>query len=181
MPEIIDNYTSQKVFESLKKRALLIWGAVLFISGIWVSATLFAPIAAAFEAGAQARPVYDFFGYVCHQMPARSFHLLGHQFAVCSRCFGVYFGILLGLLVYPLFRSMENAEPLPRFWLFLAIVPMGIDWSLTFFGIWENTHFTRVSTGIILGFACAVFIVPALIELAQMQLSRKRRKLKKAV
>ncbi len=75
---------------------------------------------------------------------------------------------LFGFFAYPFLRSIEEIEPLPRFWLFLALIPMGLDWSLGFFGIWENTHFSRFLTGLILGIMCAIFIIPALIELAEL-------------
>lgn len=173
MPETIDNYKPRKLSESLRKRAFLFWTAALLAAGIWVAAFVLTPVAAANGMDGFAAPAYDLFGYVCHQLPSRSFHLLGHKFAVCSRCTGVYFGLLLGLLAYPLFRRIDETEPLPRFWLILAMIPMAVDFSLTFFGIWENTHLTRVTSGLILGAACAVFIVPALAELAEI-LVRKR-------
>jgi uncharacterized membrane protein len=46
-------------------------------------------------------------------------------------------------------------------------VPISIDWSLTIFGIWENTHVSRFVTGAILGIACATYIVPALVEVVR--------------
>jgi uncharacterized membrane protein len=49
---------------------------------------------------------------------------------------------------------------------------MAIDWSLGFFGIWENTHFSRFLTGLIVGTACVIFIIPALIEMAQLLSNR---------
>jgi uncharacterized membrane protein len=51
---------------------------------------------------------------------------------------------------------------------------MAIDWSLGFFGIWENTHFSRFLTGLIVGIACAVFIIPASVEIAQLLSNRKK-------
>jgi uncharacterized membrane protein len=86
--------------------------------------------------------------------------------------FPLYFGLLAGLVVYPVIRGVDNIEPLPRFWLFASMVPIGIDWSLGVFGIWENNHGSRFITGLILGFACAVYIVPALVEIAR-NLSRR--------
>ncbi len=176
MPETIENYTSKDLHEGLKKQSFKIWSVVLFLVSAWVFLILLAPIARADNLVDISRPIYGFFGHICHQMPSRSFHLWGHQFAVCSRCFGVYFGLALGLAFYPLFRSMKEVEPLPRVWLILATFPIAIDWSLTFFGIWENTFFTRVATGLILGIACAIFIVPALVELSQMWLLRGRKR-----
>ncbi|MDQ3634303.1 MAG: DUF2085 domain-containing protein [Acidobacteriota bacterium] len=181
MPETIENYIPQNALKGLKKQTFKIWSVVLFLVAVWIFIILLAPIAAANGLNNISNPIYNFFSHICHQMPSRSFHTLDQQFAVCSRCFGVYFGILLGFIIYPLFRSMEKTEPFPRFWLFLAMIPIGVDWSLTVFGIWENTHFTRVLTGLILGFTCAIFIFPALVELSQIILVRKQSKLEKAV
>ncbi len=176
MPEAAENYKSNDFLNNLRYTAFWFWGIAALISAVWVFLILLAPIAKANGLNGISDPLYHFYSYICHQMPSRSFHILAHEFGVCSRCFGVYFGILIGLLAYPLTRSMDEVEPLPRIWLFLAIVPMAIDWSLTFFGIWENTYFTRVTTGLILGFACAIFIVPALVELTQIFLLKQQRK-----
>lgn len=180
MPETIEHYTPLDIIKGLKKQAYKVWGFVLFIVAIWVFVILLAPVAAANGLMGISEPIYNFYGHICHQIPTRSFHALGHQFAVCSRCFGVYFGLLIGFIIYPFFRSMEETEPFPRFWLFLSMIPMGLDWGLNIFGIWENTYFTRVTTGLILGITCAIYIVPALVELSQMILL-KRGKQKKAV
>jgi len=53
-------------------------------------------------------------------------------------------------------------------------VPMAVDWSLGVFGIWENTHLSRFMTGLILGAACATFIVPALVEIKRNMTLRRR-------
>ncbi len=179
MPEPIENYKSQKVVEGLKKQAFMIWGVISALVAAWVFVIILTPLAAASGLHSFADSVYNFYGYICHQMPSRSFHLVAHKFAVCSRCSGVYFGLLLGLLTYPLFRSMDETEPFPRFWLFLAMIPMGLDWALDLFGILENTHVTRFISGLILGFACAVFIVPALVELSEMILIKRLKRQEK--
>lgn len=168
MPETIENYTPQIVVNELKRSAMLAWSIGFLIAFIWVFLILLAPLAAAGDFSGVSNSIYTFFGYLCHQIPERSFHLDGHSFGVCSRCFGVYFGLLFGFIVYPIFRNINETEPFSRIWLFLALVPIGIDWSLTFFGIWENRHWSRFLTGMILGAACAVFIVPALVEIFQL-------------
>ena len=140
---------------------------------VWVLLTLAAPLAKAIGFVAISAPLYNFFGYICHQISDRSFHIGGEQFAVCSRCFGVYFGLVFGFAIYPLWRNITEIEPLPRFWLFLSLIPIGIDWSLTVFGIWENTHFSRFITGLILGVACATYIVPAIVEITRNLTQRK--------
>lgn len=169
-----ENYTPQIVVKDLKKKAILAWSVGFFIVFIWVFLILLAPIGKASNFHGVSNSIYTFFGYLCHQMPSRSFHLDGQAFAVCSRCFGVYFGLLFGFIIYPIFRNINETEPFSRVWLFLALVPIGIDWSLGAFGIWENTHWSRFITGVILGAACAVFIIPALVEIFQLLSRRKR-------
>ncbi len=174
MKQSIENYHPQVAVDKTRQRARLVWGVSGLIVFSWVLLILLAPVSEANNLTAVSNPLYKFFGYICHQIPSRSFHLENHSFAVCSRCFGVYFGLLASLIIYPLFRSIETVEPLPRFWLFLAMIPMAVDWSLGFFGIWENTLWSRFMTGLILGAACAVFIVPALVEIVRL-FSMKRR------
>ncbi len=166
------NYTSQTAQKILKKQAIKVWIAGFVAVFLWVFIILLAPIAEANNFKSVSAPIYTFFSFLCHQIPERSFHVESHAFAVCTRCFGVYFGLLLGFIVYPFSRSLDEIEPLPRFWLFLAIIPLAVDWSLGFFEIWENTRLSRFLTGLILGAACGIFIVPALVEIARL-LSRK--------
>jgi uncharacterized membrane protein len=168
------NYISLETAALMRKQAIRVWMAGLFLVLIWVLLIIGLPIAKANGFEAIISPLYHLFSFICHQIPERSFHLLGEPFAVCSRCFGVYFGLLFGFAVYPIWRDIAEIEPLPRFWLFLSLVPMSIDWSLTFFGIWENTHLSRFITGIVVGVACATFIVPALVEIIRNFTKRRR-------
>ena len=173
MPEAIENYTSQAFLLRMRKQARTVWSVSFLIVFTWVFLILLAPFAAVNNFTGVSAPIYKFFSYICHQIPARSFHYAEYALAVCSRCFGVYFGLFLGFIIYPFLRSIEENEPLPRFWLFTAMVPMAVDWLLGVFEIWENTYLSRFLTGAILGAACAVFIVPALIEVFVL-LSNKR-------
>ena len=143
------------------------------VAAAWVLLTVAAPLAKANGLVAVSSPLYNFFSSICHQISDRSFHVEGEQLAVCSRCFGVYFGLAFGFAIYPLWRNITEIEPLPRFWLFLSLIPIGIDWSLTVFGIWENNHLSRFVTGLILGVACATYIVPAIVEITR-NLTRRR-------
>lgn len=158
----------------MRKQAVRVWligSAVVFV---WVSLIPIAPVAKINGLAAIATPIYHFFAYICHQLPERSFHIGSEHFGVCSRCFGVYFGLFLGFAVYPLWRTIDDVEPLARFWLFLSLIPIVVDWSLTMFGVWENTQVSRLVTGLILGFACATFIVPALVEITRNITFRRR-------
>lgn len=125
-----------------------------------------APVAAASGHADVGASIYHAFGIVCHQLPERSYFLDGHQFAVCSRCTGIYAGFAFTLLLYPLVRSLKNTDTPPRSWLLLAAVPLAIDFGVTFFGFWQNTHTSRLLTGALLGGAVVFYVMPGIIDLS---------------
>lgn len=174
MAQPAENYVPQNFDSRHRRQAVKSWALTTLVVFSWVAVIAAAPLFAAAGSESVSGPIYNFFSYLCHQMPDRSLHLASHQLAVCSRCFGVYFGLFAGLLAYPLWRPIDDIEPLPRIWLFLSLVPIGTDWALTAFDIWENTHASRFVTGLILGFACATYIVPAVVEITRNMTSRPR-------
>lgn len=172
MSQPAENYIPNSLQKSNRTQALRVWAITSGVVLVWVAAIIAAPVLV--PSGISAS-VYSFFSYICHQIPDRSLHLASHQMAVCSRCFGVYFGLLLGIIVYPLWRRIDESEPISRVWLFASLVPITIDWALTMFGIWENTHLSRFVTGLILGFACATFIVPTIVDIKRNLSHRRKR------
>ena len=124
-----------------------------------------APLAQASQHQQFASSIYKAFSFVCHQIPERSFHLAGYKFAVCSRCTGLYSGFALAVLIYPIVRSLRQTETPSIVWLFLATVPLVIDFSLGYFSIWQNNHASRFATGALLGSVAVFYILPGLIEL----------------
>ena len=148
------------------RRPLVFWlvsaGTVLGL----VSLILVAPIAAAGGHNGLAFAIYRAFGTMCHQMPERSYFIDGHKFAVCARCTGVYFGFAFTLLLYPLIRSLRSTATPPRSLLILATLPLAIDFSLTFFGFWENTHTSRLLTGAFLGSVAVFYVMPGIVDLS---------------
>jgi len=175
MAQPIENYIPQTIAVGFRRQAVKVWAVSSLLVFAWFFTILLALVAKANGFNSVAAPIYGFFSYICHQMSNRSFHVEGEQFAVCSRCFGVYFGLLTGFLVYPLWRRIDEIEPVPRFWLFLSMIPIGVDWSLGVLGIWENTYLSRFITGLILGVACATFLVPGLVEVTRNLSMRSRR------
>ena len=168
MTDPAENYTPVEIRTRLLNQAVRVWLVTIAVIAVWLAAIIAAPLL-------QASPVYQFFSYICHQIPDRSLHIAGHPMAVCSRCFGVYLGLLVGIAAYPLVRPIDEIEPFPRFLLFVSLIPITVDWSLTVFGVWENTHVTRVITGAILGIGCSIFIVPALVEVVRNLSGRRLR------
>ena len=125
-----------------------------------------APLAAAQGYSGAAVVLYKAFAVLCHQLPERSYFIAEHKLAVCARCTGLYAGFALTLLLYPLIRPLRTVEWPRRELLILAALPMAIDFGLTFVGVWENTHTSRLLTGLLLGGASVFYVMPGLMELS---------------
>ncbi len=148
----------------LSRSQILMWiGAAACVS-VWMALIVGAPVALAHNYSYLATIIYKGFSPFCHQIPERSFHIEGHAFAVCSRCTGIYAGVAAGVIVYPVVRSLRRTDTPARFWLLLATVPVILDWTVGFLGIWENTHLSRSLTGGLLGVVAAFYIVPGLMD-----------------
>lgn len=172
------SYISIKTLAVLRRQAFRVWATATGAALAWVVLIVAAPLLKSAGNWEISESIFEFFSYLCHQLPARSLKIQSESLAVCSRCFGVYFGLLAGAALYPLMRPIDQIDPLPRIWLFIALIPIVIDWSLGVFGVWENTHASRFVTGMLLGGVCAVYIISALIEIVRNL--TLRRTLKKA-
>jgi uncharacterized membrane protein len=148
------------------RRAIAVWAGTCATGVAILSLILVAPVAQAYGHPAIASSIYKAFSFVCHQIPERSFHLAGHQFAVCSRCTGLYAGFAVAALIYPLARSLRRTDTPSRLWLVLATLPLVIDFALGYFSIWENTHLSRFLTGALLSSVAVFYIMPGLIDLS---------------
>lgn len=148
------------------RKPLVTWFIVLAFALAICSVIIAAPVALADGHSAIAFNIYLPFSYLCHQIPARSFYFAEHPLAVCSRCTGIYAGFLLGVIVYPIVRSLRSTETPERKWLFIAALPLAIDFFLEFVGIWHNTHSSRFFTGALLGSVVVFYVLPGLLELS---------------
>ncbi|HEV2828539.1 MAG TPA: DUF2085 domain-containing protein, partial [Pyrinomonadaceae bacterium] len=140
------------------RRPLLMWFLAAAGSLAVVSLIIGAPLALNAGHPFWGFTIYRAFSFVCHQIPERSFFVAGHKFAVCSRCTGLYAGFAVTTLVYPIVKSLRQTEAPARKWLFIAAVPLAIDFAVGYLDIWDNTHFSRFATGALLG-AVSVFYV----------------------
>ena len=148
------------------RRPLLFWAISAAVITSLVSLIIIAPLAAASGHNEIAASIYYAFSPLCHQRPDRSYFIDGHKMGVCARCTGIYFGFALTLLAYPLVRSLRSTTTPARKWLLLAALPLAIDFSLTFFGVWENTHTSRLLTGLVLGSVAVFYIMPGIVDLS---------------
>jgi len=155
------------------RRPLVFWLVSAATVMAIVSLILVAPLAAAGGYNSVAFAIYRAFGTLCHQLPDRSYFIDGHKFAVCARCMGIYAGFAFTLLLYPLVRSLRNVATPPRSLLILATLPLAIDFSLTFFGVWENTHTSRLLTGALLGSVAVFYVMPGIADLSLRSLTTR--------
>ncbi len=154
---------------------LLFWLVTVAGTLLYVSAIVAAPLAAANNHPDLALAIYRPFATVCHQMSDRSFFVAGKQLAVCARCSGLYAGFFLVLLLYPLIRTLRSTTLPDVKWLFIAAVPTSVDFFLTFFGIGENTHSSRLLTGMLLGGVTVLYVMPGISELSLRFSSKPKR------
>jgi uncharacterized membrane protein len=157
-----ENYIPQSVSV---RRQLAVWLLISLGAVAISSAIIAAPLAMSSGHLLWALPLYQAFSLVCHQIPERSFFIAGHPFAVCARCFGLYAGFTLATITYPLVCSLKKTSAPPRKWLFIAAVPLVIDYGLGAFGIWNNTHSSRFITGALLGAVAVFYTMPGLLDL----------------
>jgi uncharacterized membrane protein len=160
------NVVIRESAEETLPTAWVVWAFVVLVAFGLVGLILAAPISQAGGHTGLASAIYSTFSFVCHQIPERSFHLAGHKFGVCSRCTGLYSGFAVAALIYPLVRSLKRTDTPGLFWLFLAAVPLAIDFSLGYFNIWHNNHLSRFMTGALLSSVAVFYIIPGLIELS---------------
>lgn len=170
MPASSASYVSPLVAtrrEFSARRAWAAWVCALVLTLVWVGLILGAPAAAAGGHETLAFVLYHGLGSVCHQIPERAFWLAGHPLGVCARCFGIYAGFSVAVVLYPLARSLRRTGTPRREWLIVALLPTAFDFMLGITGLWANTHLSRSLTGAWLGAWVAFYVVPGAIELAQ--------------
>jgi len=143
----------------LLRRAFLI-GSVTW--AVCIPLTAFAasrPDAASLVYGL-AVAAYSVGHLICHQLPARSFHLWGAALPVCARCTGIYLGaaaasVVFGLARWRLSSDARSAKEDARIVLLLAFVPTAatlvFEWTT---GV-TPAHWIRALAGIPLGVAVA--------------------------
>src|SRR6266545_1431564 len=151
------------------RRALIVWLIVALGSLAVMSLIIGAPLTINAGYPTWGLAIYRAFSYVCHQIPERSFFIAEHQFAVCARCTGLYAGFTIATVVYPMVRSLTQIEAPHRKWLFLAAAPLAFDFALGFFGVWNNTHFSRFATGALLGAVAVFYVMPGLTDLSMRE------------
>jgi uncharacterized membrane protein len=121
--------------------------ALLLGTTVWCLAIVAAPFF-------HFTPIYLFFSAICHQLPARTWHIHGEPLAVCIRCTGIYFGFLAGLATL----SKPNARLLK-----IALGITAVEWLLAF-AIFDS-EMLRALSGILLGASAAPIVRKGMEEM----------------
>lgn len=110
------------------------------------------------------------FAGFCHQNPARSLWLNGQPMAVCSRCFGIYSFFGAGWISLPVF-SMTGNDPVKKGKVFIlaAIALNLLDIVGNYIGFWQNTQYSRLALGGLLGISAVMLFVNEFISLKTKQ------------
>lgn len=97
------------------------------------------------------------FDSLCHQIPSRSLILNGVVMNVCSRCFGIYLSLFVGLIILPMGGIQRKFYS--RHWAIRGIVItlalIVVDFVGNLFGFWMNTSISRILLGVVFGLSLA--------------------------
>ena len=105
--------------------------------------------------------VFYIIGITCHQAPEKSFYFMNNQIPVCGRCFGIYAGLIAGLLIYPVFKNIKNTSTPSIKLLPVFILPVLIDGA---FNLLE-TNIERMLTGLIFGIGVVFYLLPLINDM----------------
>lgn len=98
------------------------------------------------------------FSSVCHQQFDRMFQINATPMAVCSRCLGIYTSFLAGILFLPIIPQFAIRNrfiiPLLIFGILLNLLDV-ISYAMS---NWDNTLYSRLAAGILIGLPAAVLL-----------------------
>ncbi|MCY3811704.1 MAG: DUF2085 domain-containing protein [Gammaproteobacteria bacterium] len=139
------------------------WRYALLLACLCWLALVFAPPLAIAAGWPYGELLHWLLHPVCHQIPERSFHLLGEPLAACARCTGLYLGFTLGVVAWPHLPRLARALAERPRWVLVFMVPLAVD-------VWvENTALSRFATGLVAAFPCALLPLLAIAEQTEAQ------------
>ncbi|MCI0665828.1 MAG: DUF2085 domain-containing protein [Acidobacteria bacterium] len=145
--------------------------ALLIISCTWLGLIFAAPWLISERHPMAAIIIYQGFSAVCHQQLERSYLINGLPLGVCSRCTGIYFGFLAGLLLFPAISGWKRVFIPKRRWLVIASIPLLIDFGVGLIGLIPNNFMSRTATGLLFGAVLAFYLLPGLISAYEMMMT----------
>ena len=119
---------------------------------------LLAPVLVWLNLVLPAEAIYSVYHYACHQLPERSFFILGSQMAFCERDTAIYATVFLAGLAYGV--SGRRWRPLSWWGLALFALPVAVDGLAQWFLPYESNWYLRVITGVLTGVGATWFLYP---------------------
>ncbi|HOP08716.1 MAG TPA: DUF2085 domain-containing protein [Candidatus Methanofastidiosa archaeon] len=130
---------------------------------VWLMGIISAPLLKSWGLDATSDNLYSVYRTVCHQRVERSLFIFGEKMAVCSRCFGIYLGLLIGTFLMPIYNKIENPR-IPDFKVvLLSLVPLAVDGVTQLAGFRESTNELRLVTGFLFGIIFISYFLPLVI------------------
>lgn len=135
------------------------WIVAAVLGGIAVAiagGSMLCTLAIAEGASPQWRILFRLF---CHGIPERSLSMFGEAMPICARCFGIYAGLVLGTLTFLSWPRFE--ERVARLATFAAAIPIAFDGGTQAAGLRMSTNTLRISTGLAVAIAFAIWALAA--------------------
>lgn len=127
---------------------------------VWVALLATGPWLASVAASAGGW-LYGVGALICHQRPDRSFHLGAAQLPVCARCFGLYAGGAVGLVIWSLVNRRRQTPWPPRpavLTVIAAAVPTALTVVTAWLGLADPSNAWRAILAAPLGVASGLVI-----------------------
>lgn len=113
--------------------------------------------------------IYDIGFAVCHQLPSHTIFFNGRPLVVCARDTGIYFGFAVSFF-YLLLAEPKKPNKFPPLHVIITaclfVLMMILDGLTSYLNLRETSNQIRLATGLMTGFALAVFVFPLLNSLA---------------
>ena len=98
---------------------------------------------------------------VCHQDHNKCIAINSNQMLVCARCAGIYFGTLIAILAALLIQFPSIKIKI----LFISLMPLIIDVTLTTLGFYSHLKTIAFTTGLIFGSIVCLFLLNEIEDL----------------
>ena len=144
---------------------MIVYISLVLIITVWLILLCLPSIFHLFGAEQISGWYYAAFKLLCHQQPERSYFILGKQMTVCARCLGVYLGVLVGLVIYPFSKSLNNTKLPPIRMLAWFFMPIIIDGLFQSFHVYNSGNYIRTATGLIATAPLAFYAVPLINQI----------------
>jgi uncharacterized membrane protein len=141
----------------MKRDTKIVLGVIAAIPTAMLAMSALCSWAIAHGASMQWRLLFRLF---CHGMPQRCIDLFGVPMPICTRCVGIYAGMLAAIAVF--WAISLPRERVMRHVAFVALVPLGIDGLTQAAGLRTSTNPLRMATGLIAGLAFGLWILSAI-------------------